>query len=41
MQNVLMLDDFNFVITAISDTSQDIMQNTEAKKESMYEKIET
>jgi hypothetical protein len=41
LQTVLMLDDFEFIIAAISDASQDIMQNTEAKQEAMYEKIET
>jgi hypothetical protein len=36
-----MLDDFDFIITAVSDTSQDIMQNTEAKHEAIYDRIET
>jgi hypothetical protein len=36
-----MLDDFDFIIAAVSDASQDIMQNTEAKQATMYEKIET
>jgi hypothetical protein len=35
-----MLDDFNFIIVTISDTSEDILQRNEAKKETMYEKIE-
>jgi hypothetical protein len=38
---MLMLDDFEFIITTISDASQDIMQNTEAKQVAIYEKIET
>ena len=41
MQTMLMLDEFDFIIGAVSDASQDIMQNTEAKQETMYEKIET
>jgi hypothetical protein len=41
LQTVLALNDFDFIIAAISYTSQDIMQNTEAKQASMYEKIET
>jgi hypothetical protein len=38
---MLTLDDFDFLIVVISNDSQDIMQNTEAKKATMYEKIET
>jgi hypothetical protein len=41
LQIVLMLDDFDFIIAAVSDASQDIMKNTESKQETMYEKIET
>jgi hypothetical protein len=41
LQTVLMLDDFDFIIAVVSDASQDIMQNTEAKQATMYEKIET
>jgi hypothetical protein len=40
-QTVLMLDDFNFIITVILDALQDIMKNIEAKQAAMYEKIET
>jgi hypothetical protein len=32
LQTVLMLNDFDFIIVVVSDASQDIMQNTEAKK---------
>jgi hypothetical protein len=35
-----MLDDFDFIIAAVSNTSKDIFQINEAKKETMYEKIE-
>jgi hypothetical protein len=35
-----MVDDFEFIITAVSDASEDILQKNEAKKESMYEIIE-
>jgi hypothetical protein len=38
---VLTLDDFNFIITAVSDTSEHILQINEAKQETMYEKIES
>jgi hypothetical protein len=41
LQTVLTLDDFDFIIAIISDASRDIMPNTEAKKETMYEKNET
>jgi hypothetical protein len=41
LQTVLMLDDFDFIIAVVSDASQDIMQNTEAKQEAMYDRIET
>jgi hypothetical protein len=38
---MLTLNDFDFIIAAVSGTLQDIMQNTEAKKEAMYDRIET
>jgi hypothetical protein len=41
LQTVLTLDDFDFIIAVVSDASQDIFQNNEAKKESMYDRIET
>jgi hypothetical protein len=41
LQTVLMLDDFDFIIAAVSDASQDILQNNEAKQEAMYDRIET
>jgi hypothetical protein len=41
LQTMLTLDDFDFIIAAVSDASQDIMQNIEAKQAAMYEKIET
>jgi hypothetical protein len=40
MQTVLMMDDIDFIIVAISDTSEDILQCNEAKQETMYERIE-
>jgi hypothetical protein len=40
LQTVLMLDDFDFIIAAVSDASEDILQRNEAKQETMYEKIE-
>jgi hypothetical protein len=35
-----MHDDFDFIITIISDASQDLLQNTESKQEAMYDRIE-
>jgi hypothetical protein len=35
-----MLDDFDFIITVVSDASKDILQRNEAKQETMYERIE-
>jgi hypothetical protein len=40
MQIVLIVYDFNFIITAIANASQDILQKHEAKQEEMYDKIE-
>jgi hypothetical protein len=40
LQTMLILDDFDFIITTISNASQDIMQNTEAKQVAMYDRIE-
>jgi hypothetical protein len=40
MQTVLTVDDFNFIIAAVADASQDILQKHEAKKEEMYNRIE-
>jgi hypothetical protein len=37
---VLTIDDFEFIITAIADALQDILQKHEAKKEEMYDRIE-
>jgi hypothetical protein len=34
------MDDIDFIIIAISDTSEDILQCNEAKQETMYERIE-
>jgi hypothetical protein len=39
MQIVLMMDDIDFIIVAISDTSEDILQCSEAKQETMYDRI--
>jgi hypothetical protein len=35
-----MLDDFDFIITAVSDASEDILQRNETKQETMYERLE-
>jgi hypothetical protein len=37
---MLTLNDFEFIITAISDTSQKIMQNTKSKQATMFDRIE-
>jgi hypothetical protein len=39
-QNVLTVDDIQLIITAVEDTSEDILQRHEAKKETLYKKIE-
>jgi hypothetical protein len=39
LHTVLTIDDFDFIIAAISDASQDILQNNEAKQEALYERI--
>jgi hypothetical protein len=41
LQTVLMVDDFDFIIAAVSDASEDILQRTEEKQEAMYDRIET
>jgi hypothetical protein len=40
MQTMLTVDDFDFIIAAVEDASQDILQKHEAKKEEMYDIIE-
>jgi hypothetical protein len=40
MQTVLIVDDFDFIIAAIADPSQDILQKHESKQEEMYDRIE-
>jgi hypothetical protein len=40
MQTMLMMDDIDFIIVVVSDTSKDILQGNEAKQETMYEIIE-
>jgi hypothetical protein len=35
-----MLDDFHFIIIEVSNASKYILHRNEAKKETMYEKIE-
>jgi hypothetical protein len=37
---VLTIDDFNFIITAVVDALQEILQKHEAKQEEMYDRIE-
>jgi hypothetical protein len=40
MQTVLMLDDFELIITVVSYASEDILQRNEEKQEAIYESIE-
>jgi hypothetical protein len=37
---MLTVDDFDFIIVAVADASQDILQKHEAKQEDMYDRIE-
>jgi hypothetical protein len=37
---VLTVNDFDFIIAVVSDTSEDILQRNKAKQETMYEIIE-
>jgi hypothetical protein len=39
-KNVLTVDDVDLIITAIEDASEDILQRHEAKKETLYDRIE-
>jgi hypothetical protein len=41
MQTVLTSDDFDFLIAALQDASLEIAEKQEAKKEEMYDRIET
>jgi hypothetical protein len=38
---MLMVDDFNFIIVAVSEVLEYILQRTEEKQEAMYDRIET
>jgi hypothetical protein len=40
LQTVLTVDDIDLIIAAVSDTSEDILQQSEAKQETMFDKIE-
>jgi hypothetical protein len=40
MQTMLTVDDFDFIIAAVVDASQDILQKHEAKQEDMYDRID-
>jgi predicted nucleotidyltransferase len=40
MQTVLTTDDFDFIIAALNEASQEIVEKQEAKKEEMYDRIE-
>jgi hypothetical protein len=40
LQTVLTVDDFVFIITVVSNTSKDILEEREEKQEAMYEIIE-
>jgi hypothetical protein len=35
-----MVDDINLIITTVSDTSEDILQRSEAKQKTMFDRIE-
>jgi hypothetical protein len=37
---VLIVDDFEFIITVVNDASQVILQKKEAKQEELYDRIE-
>jgi hypothetical protein len=37
---MLTIDDFDFIITTVNDTSQEIFQKHEAKEEEMYNRVE-
>jgi hypothetical protein len=39
MRTTLTLDDFNFIIAAVNDASQEILEKQEVKKEHMYNRI--
>jgi hypothetical protein len=40
LQIVLMVDDIDLIIAVVSDTSEEILQKNEAKRETMYDRIE-
>jgi hypothetical protein len=40
MQTTLTLDDFNFIIAAVNDASQEVLEKQEVKQEQMYNRIE-
>jgi hypothetical protein len=40
MQTMLIVNDFDFIITAVNDSSQEILQKQESKQEDMYDRIE-
>jgi hypothetical protein len=40
MKTVLTVDDFDFIIIVLNDTSLEIMEKQEAKQEEMYDRIE-
>jgi hypothetical protein len=37
---VLTVDDIDLIIVAVSDTSEEILQQSEAKQETMFDRIE-
>jgi hypothetical protein len=41
MQSVLMVDDFDFIILAVGDALEEILQRNDAKQEVMYDRIAT
>jgi hypothetical protein len=40
LQTMLMVDDIDLIIVAVSYTSEDILQGNEEKQETMYDRIE-
>jgi hypothetical protein len=40
LQNVITVDDIDLIIAAVSDALEDILQRSEAKHETMFDRIE-
>jgi hypothetical protein len=39
MKSVLTVDDFDFIISAVRDVAEEILQRNEARQEAMYDRI--